>query len=184
MHKPLFPALAHASFAATDAALAETFDGHGFNVVGRLSKPDLLVFEFFRQDGSCIRYTAPEMRRLTWWYWLREDDALQIEANLFEDDLCQRNIHYVARADMNAGGLLIRGSRLTNYFSGEAGEAQAHAECARLRIEWQDAGVFSADSIEEAERILAADDPLKVSQQSSLTRMASARAKRLSAFLS
>lgn len=183
--KPLLAALANLPCAKSDSALAASFEGNGYNMVGRLSNRDDLVFEFFRADGSCARYTAPQMRRMTWWYWLNEKYAKCIEANLFADDYERaRPVSYVARADMDAGGLIIRGSRLSNYFEGESGSAQAFAECKKLKSTWPDAGVFSAENVEDAEQTLAAEDPLELSRQRQEARAAKARAERFAALLS
>lgn len=185
MSEPLFPALANLPNAESDAAWAASFDGNGYRMIERLSNRDDLVFAFFRADGSCAAYTAAQMRDMTWWYWLNEKYAKCIEANLFADDYePARLVSFVARADMDAGGLIIRASRLSDYFEGDSASSEAHAECKRLKATWPDAGVFLAESVEEAEQILAAEDPLEISRQKREARAAKARAKRFAALLS
>lgn len=183
MTKPLMPALANTPSAASDAALAAEFAGNGYNVWGRLSDRDRLVFEFRGARGELTRYSGAQLKEQTWWYWLPEDDALSIEASLYPSSL-DRRFAYVARADNAAGGRLIGGSRLSGFFEGPSGYQQASDECVRLRSAWPDAGVFTTDSIEDAERLLAAEDMEAESHKMTLARMAAARAKRFAALLS
>lgn len=182
MAKPLFPALASSPSAESDEALAASFSGGAYNVIGDLSDGDELVFEFIRADGSCERYSGRALKGMTWWYWLPEKHAHSIEATIFFEERTG-GVAYVARGDLDAGGRLIRGSRLSAFYEG-ASIDQVWQKCQELQGSWPDAGVYHADSVQDAERLLAASDPADESSRMRAARADAARARRLGALLS
>lgn len=177
MSKPLDLAHANLPTAAVDVACAASFDGCSLSSQGSWADPDSMTFVLTRTDGSVARFSGAELRSTTWWYSLREDVVQSIDATLFPS-LHEARFRYVARADQFAGGKLIRGSLLSEFFEGEDSSDRAYAECRRLRPEWPDAAVFEAGSIDDAKRLLSLSAAEDEGVLLVLERMAAARAKR------
>lgn len=174
--QPLFAPLANSSTASADAATAALYcrNEGGLRRGGfSYESYDATLFWFTRDDGAVDWFTAGELRNQTWWYWLPEQIALSIEANLFPTSQRDLPVSYVARAA--AGGKLILHSRLSDYFHGDRGRDQAYEERDRLQSATSDAAVFLAESVEEAELLLSSDG---ASFALTRRRMAEARAAR------
>lgn len=182
--KPIYERLALLPCAEANAELAETLTIRGVHATqGCWSDPDNMSFRFKRGDGSHVYFTGKEMRAATWWYWLPEQEAISIEAALFPMTRVEPRFRYIARADMAAGGKLIRGSRLSEYFEGEAARDAAYRERERLRTQWPDAALFEADSVEDAERLLSPDADDDEGFRAYRERRATERAHRLDALI-
>ena len=177
---PLWAQLIRSPQATADAAHAERFINGSLRIECH-DNPDRWGFEFVGTGGHTEHFTAAELKRQTWWYWLPEETALMIEANLFNLRPPERPVRYVARADGRAGGRLIAGTRLSDFFEGDAGRDAAYDERERLRAEYPDAAVFEACSIADAERLLSAADTSAEGVALQHERMAAARAVRFGA---
>ena len=125
---------------------------------GRWSEPDDLVFYFTRHDGNSDRFSAPELRAATWWQALPFDAMLTVEAYLYGTPKFEPRYQYVACSDRSAGGKLIAGSRLSDYFEGDSRETDAATALAACRAAHPDAKIFQAEDIDDAERLLANPD--------------------------
>lgn len=174
-HLPV-PVASH-EHAADVARAAEFQDREPLEVCGRWSDPDRLEFDLARVDGTCERFTGAELKRANWVHFLPPQLALAIELAL-SPARSEVEVRFVARADRSAGGKLIRGSRLSGFFTGEADRDAAYDERDRLRSHWPDAAVFQAASVEAAERLCAASAAEDEGMRIRLEQLSAARGSR------
>jgi hypothetical protein len=160
-----------------DALLAARYFDARLGIRGRTAVEfePATTFSFEQPDGTRDVYTQPELLACQWWHLLDAETVLRVDGFLRHRDRFQGDapICFFALSDRKNGGKLIAGSRLSGYYEGAEQRQAAHEAYGAFRAQHPNAGLFDADSIEEAERLLRGED---VSGQRWVARVTEVRA--------